>query len=171
MDNYKRLTDNIRRAAGVRTMAIYQGIVVSTDGITCSCRFDDLIVDGIRLRASLTKRERQMIVVPKPGSAVILGSLSGDLSQAVVLQVDEAEKIILNGGSLGGLVNIETLTAKINELVEAFNSHEHTIQTGMIKTAGSATSQSNVAPVTVPVVAQKAKKLRRQDYEDETIKH
>lgn len=171
MDNNRRLVENIRKAAGPVPMSIYQGIVTSTDGVTCSCRFGSTEVSGIRLRASLTERERQMLVVPKAGSAVVIGSLSGDLSQAVVLQVDEIERIEVNGGKLGGLVNIEDLTAKINELVEAFNGHTHSLPTGTVSVSGPAGAMSNPAPVSVPAISKKADKFTRDDYEDDTVKH
>lgn len=171
MDNNRRLIENIRKAAGPVPMSIYQGIVTSTDGITCSCRFGDMEVSGIRLRASLTDKERQMLIVPKTGSAVIIGSLSGDLSQAVVLQVDEIDRIEINGGQLGGLVNIEDLTAKINELVDAFNGHTHSLPTGTVSVSGPAGAMSNPAPVPVPATSKKADKFTRDDYEDDTVKH
>ena len=171
MDNNRRLIENIRKAAGPVPMSIYQGIVTSTDGVTCSCRFGEMEVSGIRLRASLTDRERQMLIVPKTGSAVIIGSLSGDLAQAVVLQVDEADRIEINGGQLGGLVNIEDLTEKINELVDAFNGHTHSLPTGAVSVSGPAGAMSNTAPVSVPAISQKADKLNKDDYEDSTIKH
>ena len=42
--------------------------------------------------------------------AVTVGSLSGDLSQLVVLQVDHIETIVINGGRLGGLINTVIMT-------------------------------------------------------------
>ena len=171
MDNYKRLINNLKEAAGITQLTIYQGIVTKTDGVTCTCRFDDLEVSDIRLRASLSDKDKQMLVVPKVNSAVIIGSLSGDLSQAVVLQVDEIERIEINGGKLGGLINIEDLTAKINDLVDKFNSHTHSLMTGTVNVAGNAGTMTNAAPISVPAVSQKAVKLQKSDYEDETIKH
>lgn len=53
-----------------------------------------------------------MLVTPKVGSAVTIGSLSGDLRELVVLQVDHIETIVINGGKLGGLINIGQLTKK-----------------------------------------------------------
>ena len=128
-------------------------------------------VRDIRLRASLTERERQMLVVPKIGSAVILGSLSGDLADLAVLQVDEIERIEINGGQLGGLINISELTDKINALIDMFNSHTHSLPTGTVAVAGNAGTMSNPSEVLVPEVRRKAEKFNKEDYEDNTIKH
>lgn len=148
-----------------------QGEVVAVDGLTCTVRIGDADIVGIRLRASLTDRDRQILVVPKIGSCVTLGCLTADLNNPVVLQVDEIESITVNGGKLGGLINIQALTDKINELVDKFNSHTHTIGSGAIQTAGSATSQANAGPVKVPAVSVKAAKLDRKDYEDDKVRH
>ena len=84
-----------------------------------------LLVSDVRLRASETDDNGEMLIVPKVGTAVIIGSLSGDYSSLVVLAVDHVESITINGGKLGGLINIEDITKRLNELVKAVNSHTH----------------------------------------------
>lgn len=162
----RRLADNIRRLNPV-AMWMTQGEVVAVDGQTCTVQIGDAQIQGVRLRASLSSRERQMLVVPKVGSPVTLGCLTGDLNNLVVLQVDEIESVTINGGKLGGLVNIEALTDKINELVDAFNRHNHTLAPGAVIT----TAGPNTNPVTVPAPARKASRLNKQDYEDPSITH
>lgn len=162
MDNNKRLADNIRKMVGGGRITVYQGIVKSVEGITCTVSFGSLDVEGVRLRASLTENESNLLIVPKTGTAVTVGSLSGDLAQLVVLAVDEVESITINGGKLGGLINIEVLTDKINELVDAFNEHTH-----QVNTTGSATSQTGTAAAP----ASKAASFDKKDYEDNKITH
>lgn len=152
---------------GPAPITVYQGIVSRVDGITCTVRFGEMEVDGIRLRASEASQDAQMLIVPKVDTAVIVGSLSGDLSELVVLAVDVIERIEINGGKLGGLINIEALTDKLNELVNAFNNHTHTILSGKIECG----PYPNAAPVQVPAVTSKAQQLKKSDYEDETVKH
>ena len=162
----RRLADNIKRLQPVN-LWMTQGEVVAVDGLTCTVRIGDADIEGVRLRASLTERDREILVVPKIGSSVTLGCLTADLNNPVVLQVDEVESITVNGGHLGGLINIQDLTDKINALIDAFNSHTHLLPSGaVITTAGASTN-----PVNVPAIMKKAPKLNRKDYEDETIKH
>ena len=163
----ERLRRNIKAVVGPAPITVYQGIVSRVDGITCTVRFGEMEVDGIRLRASEASQDAQMLIVPKVDTAVIVGSLSGDLSELVVLAVDVIERIEINGGQLGGLINIEALTDKLNELVNAFNNHTHTILSGKIKCG----PYPNAAPVQVPAVTSKAQQLKKSDYEDETVKH
>ena len=155
MDRYKELAEMLRLTRGnPGRITLAQGIVTKVEGELCDVKMGSLTVTDVRLRASEASRDDDMLVVPRSGSAVIVGSLSGDMSQLVVLAVDSIERIVINGGKLGGLVKIDLLTAKINELVKAFNTHVHTAPNG---------------PTTAPTVP--AAELKRADYEDENIKH
>lgn len=163
MDQYRRLRDNLMQMMGAgKEITIWQGIVKSVEGTTCTVTFGTLDVEGIRLRASLAENESHLLIVPKVGTAVVVGSLSNDLSLLVVLAVDEVESITINGGKLGGLINIESLTRKINELVRTFNNHTH-----QVSTTGSATAQTGIAAA----VTSKASELNKSDYEDTKVTH
>lgn len=171
-----RLARNIRDLVGKTQLSIYQGIITSVDGVTCSIRFGSQEVSGIRLRASLSDNDRQILVVPKVDTAVIVGSLSGDLSELVVLKADEIESIEVNGGKLGGLINIDDLTDKLNKLVnevnalkDAFNGHTHTGDvTGSCPAGKVKGSCTCLAPTGK---AQNASKFNKDDYEDTTVIH
>lgn len=154
MDRYKELCERLREAMGKAPMALTQGIVVSVDGLLCAVQIGSLTVPGVRLRASETSDSGHILLVPKVGSAVIVGSLTGDLSQLVVLHVDHVESITVNGGTLGGLVKLGELTEKLNDLVSAYNGHTHQ---GVHGPTGSPLRQAST--------------FRREDYEDKTITH
>jgi hypothetical protein len=163
MDQYRRLRDNLMQMMGAgKEITIWQGIVKSVEGTTCTVTFGTLDVEGVRLRASLAENESHLLIVPKVNTAVVVGSLSKDLSLLVVLAVDEVESITINGGKLGGLINIESLTQKINELVRTFNNHTH-----QVSTTGSATAQTGTAAA----VTSKASELNKSDYEDTKVTH
>ena len=68
---------------------------------------------------------------------------------------EESGSITINGGKLGGMVNIGDLTSKINELVQSFNNHTHTGNMG--------------SPTSTPMA--QAKTFNKSDYEDTKIKH
>ena len=161
MDDYRQLQEHLRNVAGGRkTISIYQGIVKSVDGNLCEVTVGNINIPGVRLKASELADDGLMLITPKVGSAVIIGSLSGDLTELVVLQVDHIETIVINGGKLGGLINIGQLTDKINELVKSFNSHTH--QVTVSHPGGTLTT---VKPM------ESAKTFDKGDYEDVKIKH
>lgn len=161
MDDYRQLQEHLRNVAGGRkTISIYQGIVKSVDGNLCEVTVGNINIPGVRLKASELDDDGLMLITPKVGSAVTIGSLSGDLTELVVLQVDHIETIVINGGKLGGLINIRQLTDKINELVESFNSHTH--QVTVSHPGGTFTT---VKPM------ESAKTFDKGNYEDVKIKH
>lgn len=82
-----------------------------------------------------------------------------------------SEGFVINGGNLGGLIKIRELTDKINALIDAFNNHTHEIPSGSVAVTGSATAQSNPAPVSVPAILSPHTKVQVSDYEDEKVKH
>ena len=101
MDNYKELAGLVKAAAGKAQLTLMQGVVRKVNGLTCEVELGGITVPDVRLRASEAADGGQMLVTPKAGSAVIVGSLSGDLTQLVILAVDHAESITINGGKLG----------------------------------------------------------------------
>ena len=160
MNEYSKLKELLQGVSGGKDITIYQGIVNSVDGCLCEVQIGGIAIPDVRLRASELDDDGQMLVTPKIGSAVTIGSLSGDLSQLVVLQVDHIETIVINGGRLGGLINIGQLTDKMNELVKTFNQHTH--QVTVSHPGGTFTS---LTPGST------ASDFKKGDYEDKTIKH
>lgn len=159
MNEYSELKKYLNEIGG-KGIAITQGIVKTVSGNLCEVEIGNIVIPDVRLRASELDDNGEMLVTPKVGSAVTIGSLSGDLTQLVVLQVDHVETIVINGGKLGGLINIEQLTEKINDLVKTFNSHTH--QVTVSHPGGTFTT---VKP------GSSASSFKKGDYEDEKIKH
>jgi hypothetical protein len=129
MDPYRKLAEQLKGIAPKTTSPILQGVVKAVDGNICTVTIDDIDLTDVRLRATTTDNTNQMLIVPKIGSVVILGSLSGDLNELVVLSCDEVESITLNGGALGGLIKINELktqldkmTARIDGIISAINN-------------------------------------------------
>lgn len=161
MDPYKKLARLIQ-TANPQSITLTQGVVKAVDGATCTVDIAGQLIENVKLRATNLEDSGQLLVIPAVGSAVIIGSMTGDLGNLVVLQVDKAEQIVMNGGNLGGLVNIKTLTDKLNKLVKAFNSHTH-----LVNTTGSATAQSGNAQA----ITQPSELFDASDYEDKKITH
>ncbi len=159
MDPYRQLRDSISSLMPSRA-AILQGIVKSVSGITCTVTVGNIDIPDVRLRASELEDSSHILITPKVGSPVILGSLSGDLTQLAVLQVDHIDTITVNGGSLGGLVNIAQLTDKLNALVRAFNAHTHSVT---VAHPGGTFTTLNPSPT--------ADNFNKDDYEDPLVTH
>lgn len=153
MDPYRELADRIKQSTGTRQSLLYQGIVTKVSGKMCSLKIGGIEVEA-KLRASEIEDEQELLITPKVGSAVVAGTLSGDMNDLVVFAVDQAESITINGGQLGGLVNIRTLTEKLNEFVNTYNGHTHTGAHG---------------PTSAPLT--QGKTFATDDYEDKKVTH
>jgi len=130
---------------------------------TCTVELDGLAVSDVRLRAVVNGETSKILVTPKTGSYVLVADLPGDLSQLAVVGYSEVEqieidtdKIIFNGGNNKGLIQIEKLTQKLNELVTAFNTHTHSVDIPHAVTA---------------VPSSGAQSFDASFYEDENITH
>lgn len=82
--------------------------------------------------------------------------------------IEMQDKIVKVNGGESPMIYIEKLEAKLNDFVEAFNNHTHTIPS--IVTKGSATTQE-ATNVNVPSPKSKAKDFNQKDFQDETFTH
>lgn len=82
-----------------------------TDDNLVDCTVDDLEVHNVRLKAIETGANQGLIVVPKKDSWVLIGSIEGT-EEFVVLQVEEAEKVL---GNIGGIkLEIDKNSLRLN---------------------------------------------------------
>jgi hypothetical protein len=141
-----------------RLLPALNGNVKSVDEGRYTCEV--LLDDGSIITAALTCGEmaKGIVQIPKLNSDVVV--ICFDKINSFVVICDEIDRIIINGGELGGLVKIQELTDKINELVDVFNSHSHDVAT-----TGTAAAQTGIAsPITSPAI-----KFNKNDYENSTI--
>lgn len=107
------------------------GKAVNVDEDKRVCDFepiDDLATrEGVRLQ-SVISESKGFVLIPKEGSNIVVSFF--DSSLGFVSLTSELNKIIwdvdltqINGGKNGGLINIQPLIDKINQLENALNSH------------------------------------------------
>ena len=186
------LSERLRNAA----KAAMYGTVKSVDenARTCDVQIGGIVYEGVLLYSVEKENLRGRGLIPKRESAVIVARIAASnrlyvtmfseiekviftVGDKVTMTCDgekieaTAPKIVLNGGDLGGLINIKPITDKINELIEAHNTHTHSIPSGQVAVTGSATAQNNPAPVEVPAPTTKHDKVKREDYEDTKVTH
>ena len=171
-----------RRAAGGGGMGcrVDVGTVKEVNTLEGTCTVER---DGkpelheVRLNAMIDEGVKDVFrVIPAVGSYVMV--LQMGMAEGMVVATSKIERVemrtgdvtvnvssvgvVMNGGKLGGMIDIAKLTEKMNGLVDAFNGHTH-----QVSTTGSASAQSGTAAA----ITSKAKKLNQGDYEDEKVKH
>lgn len=185
MDTYTEIKNKIRAMTGQKTPLLLIGKVESVDSDRCTCTVSvgDLKLTDVRLRSVINGEGSKLLITPKQGSYVTLIDLSGELRELEVIGYSQIEaididtsgditvncrgNIVINGGSNDGLVKINELTRKLNQLVQQFNAHTHTV-TG---TAGAppagplpVTAMADTPQIAVPY-------FDKTQYEDTKVKH
>lgn len=143
MDPLSEIREKIKRIAnGNGSFTCFTAKVTSVDGETCDVELEGMKLTDVRLRAVMNGEDSKILVTPKIGSHVLVVDLSGNLSQLAVvgysevekIEIDANDKIIFNGGNNNGLIQIDKLTQKLNELVNTFNGHTHPVPNGASST-------------------------------------
>lgn len=162
MDPLSEIKESIKKmtskgGAGI----VFTAKVKSVDGETCNVELEGITLTDVRLRAVVNGENSKILVTPKTDSYVLVVDLAGNLSQLAVVGYSEVEKIevdtdkiIFNGGNNNGLVKIEELTNKLNELSRAIALHTHPV-------SGSAAGHTSSR---IPM-------FNKSDYEDTKVTH
>jgi hypothetical protein len=114
---------------------------VSENEAVCTVKrvLDDMEIKDVKLNATITNNEG-VVIRPKKDSAVLITSIDGanwfvsQYSDIEKITIDATDKIIFNGGNNNGLIQIDKLTQKLNELVNTFNGHTHPVPNGASST-------------------------------------
>ncbi len=139
---------------------------VDTENKTCYCLpIDESKADLIDVRL-MADNKTGFLIVPKKGSVVIVSMITNEAG--FVSMFSEVDSIELNGSNYDGLVKIQELTEKLNNLEDAFNQHlllynAHThagVTSGSSATAVPAALDTNVLTPTV-----------QSELENTTVKH
>lgn len=165
MNKTREIRELLRRIAGTdkQVQTFFNAQVTEVGDDFCTVKYQELVLEDVRLGAVVDGGQNKLIVKPAIGSQVLIADLSeGTMRDLAVIAWSDVESIIINGGSLGGLVNISALTDKLNQLVQVFNTHTHTVST----TGTAAAQTGTAAPIT-----SLASQFNASDYEDDKIKH
>lgn len=107
MDKYKKLSELLTRhnSSNWKAMPIFNAVVKSIQGESCTVEVDGLEIDEVRLKATINGEANKIIIEPKVGSMVLIGSLTGDLKDLAVLRGDQVSKIIYQQDGLDILID------------------------------------------------------------------
>ena len=170
------IAESIRKLAGsANAFETFVCEVKSVDGATCTVTrvLDGLEIADVRLNCHITENEG-IVVTPKVNSFVLVTNIDG--RQYFVSQCSEIEKItincddkiIINDGNNGGLINIEKLTQKLKTIETDINSLKN-IMTAWIPVAqdGGAALKGAVETWAGDLLAI----TQTSDYEDTKVTH
>ena len=171
MDNYTEIKNKIRAMVGKNTPLLLTGKVKSVDGETCTVSIGDLTLTDVRLRSVINGEDSKLLITPADNSYVTIIDLSGDLRETEVIGYSQIKaidiqgtdvdpvKVTINGGDNKGLVKIDELTQKLNQLVDEFNAHTHKVT---VSHPGGTFISTTPSPT--------ASQFNKNQYEDTNVK-
>lgn len=177
MDTYAEIARAINAITGGNGgTALFTAEVKSVEGETCTVLVGELEVPDVLLTPADEGAKGKLVITPKVGSQVTVADLSGgELRHLAVVHWGEVEKmsltadsIELNGGDNGGLVKIEALTDKINNIEKDINKLKQAFTTWEpVPQDGGASLKGGVASW----AAQQLVQTQVSDLEDDKITH
>lgn len=135
--------------------------------MTCYCiPIDDTLPDYNTVKL-MTTPDKGFFLIPKKDSQVIVQPMKG--GAAMVLMYSELEGIQMMGDSYGGLIKIDDLVTKLNNLENKVNSIINTFNTHTHPYMDSG-SPATTSPSTSPIVGTLTP-TQTIDIENDKIKH
>jgi len=114
MDKYALLGELLRSNSNLSALngKLMVATVKEITGESCTVDINGLEVTDVRLKATINESGNYLLLIPKVGSMVLLGSFSGDYRDLAVLKVDEAERIEYCQGCLE--VKVDSVAGKFS---------------------------------------------------------
>lgn len=186
IDNLQRLISLVS-GKNLQSMVVGIGIVQNIDEDNRSCEIqinEDLTLFNCRLNAILDDYTNRLLIVPKDKSAVAFMAVDGKMTDPIVIAYSEIDKVLLkigdtelnidkdkveiNGGDNGGLINIEDLVSHINSIEDDINNLKTAITgwTPVAQDGGSALKGAISSWAGKSIT-----KTKKSDLEDDKITH
>ena len=134
MDKYRRIAE-LMKGFQQSGQVIFPATVESVEGNTCTVKVDSLSISDVRLKATTTKTDNQVLLTPMEGSDVLVGSLAGDYNNLFILSADVIDTIEIT-------CNGKNLMNTISDLIGALSG---TLQ--LTTTVGAATGTFDPATI------------------------
>ena len=122
MSKYAQLYEALKRMIPMK-MVITTAEVVSVEGDTCTVKVSaGLDIAGVRLRPTGRDIETKLLITPRVGSFVLIGSQSGDFCDCNVLTVEEPDKITITAAKMNVIIDVAGGTVSVgNDSVSLFD--------------------------------------------------
>jgi len=104
MDNYAKLGEMLKGRQQGATPLFYAS-VVSVQGDSCTVDYAGLELDEVKLKATGAELDNKLLIIPRVGTRALIGSLSGDFRELILLRADEPEKIAYTYDGLEVLID------------------------------------------------------------------
>lgn len=148
---------------------IVVGVVKSVDinEMTCEVAISN-DEDVITTSLVVGDANKGVIQIPKIGSNVVV-LLVGNMSGFVTM-VEQMDKVIINGGSFGGIVKIEELKKNLENIKSYIEALKEAVNGG-INAVGAGSAANGATGASAFVNAMNGRTIEIKDMEDKVITH
>lgn len=111
-------------------VVIEPGTVVSVneDDLTCVVNpTDGPQIFDVRLKAAIDGVKDGVVQIPTLNSTVLIAMIGNEANTRFIIAFGSVSKIVINGGSKGGLINIQTLIEQLNKTNEVVNAIKNSL--------------------------------------------
>ena len=90
---------------------------VDEDSLTCVVTplDDGAEIQDVRLKAAIDGVKDGIVQIPAVNSSVLVARIGNTTENRFVVAFSSVDKVVINGGSNGGLINIQTLVDNLNK--------------------------------------------------------
>jgi len=151
--------------------ALFEAEVVESKDTECTIKYQGLLHKNVRLVCGFSQSLTTIIVKPAVGSTVLVADLSGGkYRDMIVLLVEKAECTTINGGTLGGMVNIGALTDALKSLKQYCESLTTATSVGFQSVGESILASGSTARATFDNLMQ-TQSITINEMEDTKVMH
>jgi hypothetical protein len=109
MDKYSKFVETLQKGIlPPSAVPLMVATVKSVEGETCTIAIGKMELSEVRLKSAIDDKTDRLLITPKKDTKVLVGSLTGDYKDLVVLKVDEMECLEYNQDGLKILIDSKT---------------------------------------------------------------
>lgn len=151
MDKYRQIAE-LMKGFQLSGNVFFPAIVESIEGVTCTVKVDNLSISDVKLKPTTEETENTFLLTPAIGSAVLVGSLSGDYKSLFILHADalsaaylkvdkmsfkvDKSGVEINEGNNKGLVKIDDMVKWMQKVYSDLQTIKTLLSTSPGKPSG-----------------------------------
>jgi len=112
------------------TVQIATVTAVDETALTCDVQLlenDTIEISDVRLKAAIDNGTDGLVQIPTVGSTVLVGMIGNDDNTQFVIAFSAVTKVVMFGGTNGGLINIQTLITELNKTNALVNAIKNSL--------------------------------------------
>lgn len=160
------ISDTLRKIIGNNKDMYFVGTIKSVDGVLCDVTPEDGTADLLGIRLCAEDSDTKFVIIPTVGSKVYVTMDSE--TGGIVTGFSEVEEVYLRGDSEGGLVKVNDLVTKLNNIENDLNTLKSLFTSWVVVPSDGGAA---LKAITATWAGQTLTVTNVNDLENEKVKH